>query len=576
MPSRPRPALVLLLPAALLALGLYVRGLAEGAFAAFTDYESPFSFPSEPAAAKARPMSGRVVLVLLDGLGIAPSREMKNLGELRAAGADYVAQIGLPSLSQPGRAVLLSGAWQEVHGQATNFKPRPLKVEHLFQVVRRAGGTTALSGMGDGVHKLFEPHVQQKLAFGEPPETAELSVYEAKLGEMAVGARQVAASDTRLAMAELVLVDEAGHNWGGASPEYATAVQAVDEELGRLRALLDPATTTLVVTADHGHVPAGGHGGPEPTVMEVPLVLSGAGIRPGASGRATQADLASTLALLLGVDIPSANQGRPLLDALQLDAEGRLAALRRVHQQRSSFVRRYAALLRGGPAGQVAPLPAQATEAEVNAALDALDAVAEQARTERMALDARVRSRLSMALAGLPLVVFAVLLATRTVRAGELLTGLACGGLGVLVYHLLLAPLGLGYSFSAVNKDSNMEAFFLRDMILGAACCALGVAAGAALARRAGALRGPWDAARVGWLASAGFCYALVLKIAFVYWRHGVFLQWHMPDMYWSFGFYLDALALMAAAFAAPFLPLVAWAVGALGRREPAEVAHAA
>jgi hypothetical protein len=575
MPSRPRPALVVLLPAALLALGFYVRSLAEGAFAAFTDYESPYSFPAEPAP-KARPLAGRVVLLLLDGLGIAPSREMKNLGELRAGGADYVAHIGLPSLSQPGRAVLLSGAWQEVHGQATNFKPRPLKVEHIFQVVRRVGGTTALSGMGDGVHKLFEPHVQQRLAFGEPPETAELSVYEAKLGEMAVGARQVAASKTTFAMAELVLIDEAGHNWGGASPEYAKAVQVVDEELGRLRALLDPATTTFVVTADHGHVPAGGHGGPEPTVMEVPLVLSGAGIRPGASGRATQADLASTLALLLGVDIPSASQGRPLLDALQLDAAGRLAALNRVYVQRASFVRRYAALLRGGPAAQLAPLPAQATEADVYAALDALDAAAEQARGERMALDARVRSRFSMVLAGLPLVVFAVLLATRAVRPAELLAGFACGVLGVLVYHALLAPLGLGYSFSAVNKDSNMEAFFLRDMILGAACCALAVAAGAVLARRSGVSPGGWDAARIGWLASSGFCYALVLKIAFVYWRHGVFLQWHMPDMYWSFGFYLDALALMAACFAAPLQPLVAWAAGAIGRRGAVPVAHAA
>ena len=552
-------ALLLLVPAALIALGLYVRTLAEGAFAAFTDYETPFAFAAAPLP-RATPLVSNVAFVLIDGLGIGPSREMPTLGSLRQRGADYTARVGLPSLSQPGRAVLFTGAWQEIHGQATNFKPRPLKVDHLFKNVARAGGTTALSGMGVGVHKLFAPHVGQPISWKEPPETASLPVYDATFRQMAEGARRMFATRPTFGVAELLIVDEAGHNWGGASAEYRQAVAWVDEELAKIVAELDLSRTALVVTADHGHVPEGGHGGPEPSVMEVPLVLMGSGVRPGVTGTATQADVASTLAVLLGVDIPAANQGRPLLDALQLDAAGRVAALRRLYAQRRAFVRNYVAWVSGSEAERLehADAAARGGEPDLRRALDELDAVAEQARADRKATDARVRSRLSLALAGLPLLVAVVLVAGGAATARPVAAGLGWGLAGVLLYHALLPLLGLGYSFTAVNKDEAMGRFFLKDMAAGAICCAVVVALAALLHGRRVFAGGGWEAARIAWLVTGGFCTVLVLKIAFIYWRHGVFLDWQMPDMYWGFGFYLDALALMAAAFCSPLFPLKA------------------
>ena len=44
---------------------------------------------------------------------------------------------------------MLSGAWQEVNGQPTNYDPRPLRVEHAFTVARRQGLATALAGGGE-------------------------------------------------------------------------------------------------------------------------------------------------------------------------------------------------------------------------------------------------------------------------------------------------------------------------------------------------------------------------------------------------------------------------------------------
>jgi hypothetical protein len=55
------------------------------------------------------------------------------------------------------------------------------------------------------------------------------------------------------------------------------------------------------------------------------------------------------------------------------------------------------------------------------------------------------------------------------------------------------------------------------------------------------------------------FCYLLVVKIALVYWRQGLFPRWRLADLYWSFGFYLDVLVVVAVGLCAPLLVLPAW-----------------
>ena len=86
---------------------------------------------------------------------------------------------------------------------------------------------------------------------------------------------------------------------------------------------IDLTRDTVIVTADHGHVSRGGHGGAEPEVSSVPLVLAGKGIVPGASARNAQlVDVAPTVAALLGVPAPGQDRdgalgGVELLDRLQ-------------------------------------------------------------------------------------------------------------------------------------------------------------------------------------------------------------------------------------------------------------------
>src|SRR5690606_28308498 len=113
----------------------------------------------------------------------------------------------------------------------------------------------------------------------------------------------------------------AGHDYGGLSEEYLRVVEAADACLERLTAALDDGETTFVVTADHGHIDrrgAGGHGGSEPEVRRVPLVLEGRGTSHAQAIEAEQVDIAPTIAALLGLPLPANNQGRILFEALDL------------------------------------------------------------------------------------------------------------------------------------------------------------------------------------------------------------------------------------------------------------------
>lgn len=574
---------MLLLPVVLVGLGLFARSLAARAYQAFTGYETPFASEGVAGAATPAPsapavpaLSEQVVLVLVDGLGLEPSLRLPFLNELRARGADLKLRIGLPSLSLPGRAVMLSGAWQEVHGQATNQNPRSLRVEHLFQLVRRQGRETALAADAKP-QKLFAPHVSTVVLYGDEAETAPFATYvESHHKQVAQALALLRTRRPAFAMIELHLTDEAGHSWGGASEQYRQATDLADAAIREMAPLLDLSRSTLVVTADHGHVAVGGHGGPEEPVMNVPLVMAGRGVRPGAAGEATQADVASTLAALLGVPIPSSNQGRPLLDALELNSDQRVALLRATLEARRAFLVRYMGRLKSldglamdvEPAGLDDPGGTAAREADLLLALDRVDGALASVKQRRLAMDATVRSRRSLLFAVVPFLACAFAVALGPYTRRDLLVALAAAVTGAAFYYSLLPALGLSYSLTAVNKDEWMAWFFQKDMALG-----VGTAAPAALLAAFARVRAggsAWDAAASAWLATAVYVYLFVLKVAIVYWRYGVILRWHMPEQYWGFGFYLDVLVVMAVGFAAPFLGALGWLTHRVAAARPA------
>ena len=514
------------------------------------------------------PLAPQVVLVLVDGLAYHASRAMPFLNELRSRGADYECRIGLPSLSLPGRSVLMTGAWQEVHGQATNFNPRPLPVEHLFLTAKRRGLVTALAAGGDP-QTLFSPYVDERVVYARVPrdETARLDRLHAELLWMGEETRALL-RDKRphLFAMDYTIADEAGHGWGAASEEYREAARAVDEEIRKLAAAMDLGRAVLVVTSDHGHIPAGGHGGPENDVLRVPLVMAGGPVRAGTQGQCEQVDVAPTVAAILGIAVPASNQGRPLLDALTVTPAIRQQVLEALVEQRARFVRHYVSRVDGGPPAASAGAPAASTASSTEPQLQDLARQAEEAKQRRSASEARRRSWVLLAcLAGLA-AVGVLLRAASFLPPGGYALALLAGIAAASAYFALFRAVGLQYSFSAVNRDEALGRFFLTDMALAVSSCAVATAAAAAwLARRAGPMRYA-ELARLAFLGTAVFCALLLVKMALAYWRHGIFLRWQMPDQFWAFGFYLDTLAVVALGFSAPLMPLAAWAGAWMGR----------
>jgi hypothetical protein len=142
---------------------------------------------------------------------------------------------------------------------------------------------------------------------------------------------------------------------------------------------------------------------------------------------------------------------------------------------------------------------------------------------------------------------------------------------GLVLYHALFPLVGLGYSFSLVNRDEELGGFFRKDMILAVACVATALASAAALWRR----RMGWGFAeltRLSILLAAGFAGLLWMRIGVLYGLEGVFAQWRLPDVRWVFAFYLDVLAAMAVGFAAPLLPAVAALAAHLAGRNGARM----
>jgi hypothetical protein len=74
----------------------------------------------------------------------------------------------------------------------------------------------------------------------------------------------------------------------------------------------------VIIVSDHGHINQGGHGGQEIITLREPFVMVGKGVIPGDYRDMQMVDVAPTMAILLGTSIPASNQGRPLIEMLNL------------------------------------------------------------------------------------------------------------------------------------------------------------------------------------------------------------------------------------------------------------------
>ncbi|MEP6863548.1 MAG: alkaline phosphatase family protein [Deltaproteobacteria bacterium] len=323
----------------------------------------------QPALAKTAPvlpdphtprLARRVFLVIVDGLRLDKSYELPFLDELRRRGVDSEAQSHYPTWSRPNYVSILTGVPPVASGVRTNHHSTPVELDSLMDRVKAAGMHVAFATDYDALPKLFlrkrQPTQEPRIALDDEEDVdIDIDAMERPLSEAAIRApdanfvspfddaryapwpggfseagAQVAQGDAELVVLLVGAVDAAGHAHGGASQDYRVAAELADHALARALGRIDLSQDAIVVTADHGHTNRGGHGGVEPEVLSVPLILAGAGVKPGATADdAHLIDLAPTVATLLGIPAPGHGLGRTLDELLAVDAtvhEARKAA----------------------------------------------------------------------------------------------------------------------------------------------------------------------------------------------------------------------------------------------------------
>ncbi|MEW5932570.1 MAG: alkaline phosphatase family protein [Bacillota bacterium] len=478
--------LLVLVPLLLMGTSVGAAVVALGLQADLDAYRPVDVGPLDGGEGSAR-LARRVLVVVVDGLRVDMSRQMPFVESLRGRGAWTVLTTGQPSFSKPGYAVLSTGTWQEYHGVTMNSHSGHVDVETIFSVARQAGLRTALFGYtywGE-----INPAVDEGLV-GDYPDH-----------ELYARARaSLEAGQNDLTYVHLSAADTAAHEGGGAlAQDYLEAAREIDGMIAGLASCLDLSKDVLVVTADHGHLDrnnrgGSGHGGWEPDVTTVPLVMVGAGVRQGEIPAGRQVDVVPTVATLLGVPAPAQSLGRVLWGALDVPEDVRADKEVKRAAQLVAYARAYVAALSpetvpppeaatatsgsppeqaattsGGPAEQVAGPPDRLGEAT---------AVLEQARTrlsessyaEAFALagESMARAERAMAVARsrlvwgsrwprlpfllVPLVILGLLIWK---KRGALLEMLAWGVAYLVLYHVFYAwVFGDTYSLSVFPDGS--------------------------------------------------------------------------------------------------------------------------
>ena len=514
---------------ACVAAGLLAGRLATRAWISVVDYRPPYRF-AEPTAPGER-LDWRAILVVVDGLRDDASRRMPGLDRLRMQGADLSATTGIPSYSRSSRATLVTGAPPEVHGATTNLHKRTLEIDNLFRGLGRTGGRVAIAG-SDLWRSLFAPDLAGAEFLESPVEEAR-GAFESTAPKMIAfewkALRFLLSQRRTLGVLDLVVPDYAAHEYGARSPQYGRALVEADRVLGTLADEADLWRTLVIVTSDHGHIDEGGHGGSEPEVTTVPLVIAGRGIRLGATGRVRQIDVAPTLAALLGLPIPAGSEGRVLSEVL--DPQEQPAGVEaRAQAQQAAFARDFAASLGVAATASV-----------------------DEARAMRLAADRRARLPIAVAFAAAACALFAWLAWPR--KAPLLAAAIAGALLQEGVFRLLMAARHVRLSLSAINHEEDLGPYFARVLVF----AAIAMFVSLALVTLAAARFASDAVALHGLAAVAGAGLLLGTQVLATYLDQGLFMAWRIGEIARGFDAFVELVRLQAVGLSAALVLPLAW-----------------
>jgi hypothetical protein len=231
-------------------------------------------------------------VIVIDGMRRDVASALRAVQTTGAHGQCVTTDVGPLSLSRPVYAVLSTGLEQDRTGSRNNATRDPLAADSIWARAREAGFFVSAYSELPWFQELF-PH-----AFEHYVTMEENSDLFAQL-------HLEVAREPSLTLMHPVYVDETAHAFGAASDNYRNAAVRVDSEIMTLLNAIDWQRDLVVITADHGHADAGGHGGRQPETAFVLTCFGGRGVLKAASaGAFDMRAVAPTLSLLLGVPFP--------------------------------------------------------------------------------------------------------------------------------------------------------------------------------------------------------------------------------------------------------------------------------
>ncbi len=271
----------------------------------------------------------KVVVIGLDGLMFDKVKQVQAPNLLRLSAEGLLSRSSIAphiTISGPSWASVLTGVWDRKHGiEDNNFTAAPFAAyPTVFTQLERADPAlktqsiatwdqiATMTGSGD-------PRADVVVSTPPVPDDPDEAKTDAATTTAVVAAVTKFAPD--FLFTHLDQVDHAGHQDGGASDDYLDAVRRIDAQVGRIAAAVDARAQanpgerwTILVTADHGHTPKGGHGGRSADETTNFVIARGPDFAAGStSARFTLVDITPTVVDLLGVAASPDFDGRSMI-----------------------------------------------------------------------------------------------------------------------------------------------------------------------------------------------------------------------------------------------------------------------
>lgn len=268
-----------------------------------------------------------VVLIGSDGLGgyAYDKANMPNLKKLAENGVwTTKARVVLPSSSAVNWASMLMSTSPTLHGYTEWGSKTPEipsvvtsrygKFPSIFTLIREQmpDSKTAVIYSWEGIEYLLENDI------------IDYSIYTKNNDDLTAdtAAYIIRKDKPTFIFAHLNEPDNVGHRIGHDTPEYYAELENVDRRIGIIvQAVKDAGIeneTVIMVVSDHGGINKG-HGEKSLMEIEVPLVISGHGIKKGHELKSVivDYDYGATIAKMLNLQIPQAWRGQPISEIFE-------------------------------------------------------------------------------------------------------------------------------------------------------------------------------------------------------------------------------------------------------------------